>query len=69
VESAARHDNNSGVRHCPLAQVNKNFDVDRCRMDPRQIAGSSRARVEGGSDVIRLKDATPTGYLQDKKGT
>ena len=38
-------------------------------MDPRQIAGSSRARVEGGSDVIRLKDATPTGYLQDKKGT
>ncbi len=38
-------------------------------MDPKAIAGSSRARVEGGSDVIRLKlkDATPTGYLQDKK--
>ena len=50
-----------------VAQVNKNFDVDRCRMDPKVIAGSSRARVEGGSDVIRLKDATPTGYLQDKK--
>ena len=63
MESAARHDNNAGA----VAQVNKNFDVDRCRMDPKVIAGSSRARVEGGSDVIRLKDATPTGYLQDKK--
>ena len=58
---------NSFESTCLIRQVNKNFDVDGCRMDPKQIAGSSRARVEGGGDVIRLKNARPSGYLRDRE--